>query len=181
MINYQPKYSLETAPVAEPISVADAKTFLRVDGSDEDGIIGNLITAVRVQAENYLRRRLISQSWKVAFDGTAPAAVHLPYLPAQSVTSVTLKTRAGIETVMDSERYYLTAGNEVLMFDTYLCSHLIEVVYVAGYGDSSSDVPEPIRQGMLQQIGYFYEGRGNNGNMPVPVKSLWEPYRINWL
>lgn len=181
MTNYQPKYSLVSSPAAEPVSLSDAKAFLRVDGSDEDGIIGNLITATRVQAENYLRRRLMTQSWKISFDGIAPAAVHLPYLPAQSVTSVTQYDRSENATVMDSSRYYLTAGNEVLMFDAYLCSHRIEMVYVAGYGDAGADVPEPIRQGMLQQIGYFYEGRGNNGNMPIPVKSLWEPYRVNFL
>lgn len=59
---------LVTGPAAEPISTADMKTWLRVDGSDEDTLISSLVKAARRAAENYTYRAFITQTWKLTLD-----------------------------------------------------------------------------------------------------------------
>ena len=59
-----------TAPVEEPISLADARLFLRVDDdfTKEDTLISSTISAARQDAETITRRALVTQSWKMVAD-----------------------------------------------------------------------------------------------------------------
>ncbi|MBY0407045.1 MAG: head-tail connector protein, partial [Rickettsiales bacterium] len=47
-----------TAPVAEPLTLAETKLYLRVSGGDEDALIGDMIASARIMAEQWLRRSL---------------------------------------------------------------------------------------------------------------------------
>lgn len=159
----------------EPLALSDAKLFLRVDHTDEDSLISQLVVTAREVAETYLRRSLITQTWQVAFDGYAPSFVELPMSPLQSITSVKSVTRAGVETVIDNSNYY-TSG-DAICFDAAPIGHAVEVVYVAGYGDDAEDVPQPIRQGILAHVGALYENRDSN-EIPLHVQSIYAPYRV---
>lgn len=55
---------LVTPPAGEPVSLAEAKQHLRVDGGDDDLLIGSLITAARQAAETKTGRQLITARWK---------------------------------------------------------------------------------------------------------------------
>lgn len=59
-----------SAPAAEPVSLADAKSDMRVDAdfTDHDSLIQGYITAGRVHAETICRRAFVSQQWKMAGD-----------------------------------------------------------------------------------------------------------------
>ncbi len=56
---------LLTAPAVEPVSLAEAKAFLRVEHNDDDGVIEALALASRIHVESRTRRALISQSWRL--------------------------------------------------------------------------------------------------------------------
>ena len=57
---------LLTAPAIEPLSLAEAKAFLRVETSDDDEVIGALIAGSRIHVEAQTRRALITQSWRIS-------------------------------------------------------------------------------------------------------------------
>lgn len=59
---------LVTAPAIEPITVAEVKNVVRVDHTDDDTLIGFLITAARTNAEAFTRRAFITQTWKLFMD-----------------------------------------------------------------------------------------------------------------
>ncbi len=59
---------LVTAPIEEPVSLAEAKLHLRVDYSNDDLLIAALITAARQHAENDTRRALVTQTWRQVLD-----------------------------------------------------------------------------------------------------------------
>ncbi len=51
--------SLITDAASEPLTTAEAKLHLRVDGSTEDTYIDNLIKAARIYCEKYTNRSFI--------------------------------------------------------------------------------------------------------------------------
>jgi hypothetical protein len=55
-------YKIITPVATEPIALADAKSYLRVDFTDDDTLIGNLITRVRSFAEEVTGRALATQT-----------------------------------------------------------------------------------------------------------------------
>lgn len=69
----------------------------------------------------------------------------------------------------------------------------VEVEFISGYGFSASDVPEGIKQGMLQWIKLLFANKSklyesdestsgllemNRIPLPPLVVMLWEPYRL---
>lgn len=56
------------APAIEPISLNDAKNYLRVDHAADDALITSMISAARIQVESRTRRALMTQTWRVVLD-----------------------------------------------------------------------------------------------------------------
>lgn len=84
---------LVTGPAREPISLAEAKLHLRVDGSFDDILIASLITTAREWIEQATNRRFVQQTWDF-FWGQFPGVP--PYrdadeiiFPLSPVTAVT--------------------------------------------------------------------------------------------
>src|SRR5713226_3401115 len=59
---------VETPPAAEPISLTDAKNFLRVEITDDDTLIGYLITAAREAVEAFTGRSLVNKGYLQCLD-----------------------------------------------------------------------------------------------------------------
>lgn len=55
-------------PALEPVSIADLKAQLRIDGTSEDAELSLYITAAREQIEELTGRALITQSWRLTLD-----------------------------------------------------------------------------------------------------------------
>jgi uncharacterized phiE125 gp8 family phage protein len=56
---------LLTAPAVEPVSLDEARAFLRVEHSDDDEVIAALTAGARIHVEAATRRGLIMQSWRL--------------------------------------------------------------------------------------------------------------------
>lgn len=167
-----------TAPASEPLTLTETKLYLRVDGTDDDSLITDLIVASRLAAENTLRQSLITQSWKLAFDEYLTEQVYLPMGPVSSVTNVTLVDREGNNQTVSSSIYYLNAARNMLLLDSILFSFRVEIVYVTGFG-AASVVPQDIKQGMLCHVAAMYDMRGMDETIIIPQQSmrLYAPYR----
>lgn len=61
-------YTLLTPPVNEPLDFVETKTFLRVEVTEDDVLIKAFISAARRNVEQYLRRSLITQTWRRYLD-----------------------------------------------------------------------------------------------------------------
>lgn len=164
-----------TPPASEPLTLAEAKLYLRVDGSAEDALITDLIAAAREHAEQALHKSLMTQSWKLVFDGSAPLCTPLPRGPVSAITSVTLLDEEANQTVLDSSAYALSGAQDMLVFDSAPSSHRIEIIYVAGYGDAE-DIPRPIVQGIRMHLASMYERRESGMPMPVESQMLYRPF-----
>ncbi len=66
--------ALLTGPALEPVSLADVKAHLRIDGDDEDALLTAAIVSARVHVEAATRRVLIEQAWRIYLDALAAQA-----------------------------------------------------------------------------------------------------------
>ena len=57
----------------------------------------------------------------------------------------------------------------------------VEIIYKAGYGDTGSNVPQPIKTAILIHVASMYEQRGQCDDamdLPPGAKQLLNQYRI---
>ncbi|VAX28193.1 hypothetical protein MNBD_NITROSPINAE05-808, partial [hydrothermal vent metagenome] len=66
-------YQLKTPPASEPVTLGEAKSYLRISDADDDAFITALITAIRERFESFALRSVITQTWTLWLDGF-PAA-----------------------------------------------------------------------------------------------------------
>jgi uncharacterized phiE125 gp8 family phage protein len=184
---------LLAGPATEPIALAEAKAFLRVDGSDEDPFISTLIAAARLHTESVTGRAMISQSWRVVLDAwPRDRRVGLPVAPLQSLSAVRAYDADGEATVLTLSQFQAETGMAPAhVFVPAPVSGMpitrrhdaIELDYVAGYGDTSGDVPQDLRHAVLTLIGYWFEHRdavivaGSGAVVPPGFNRLVEPYQ----
>lgn len=167
-----------TAPATEPLTLEETKLYLRITDDVEDVQVNDLIVSARMMAEQWLKRSLITQSWKLAFDDYLDACTALPMGPVQSVTSVTIVNKDTSTQVVSNTLYHLNAAKNAVVFDADVIGFRVEIIYSAGYGDAQS-VPRPIKQGMLAHIASMYDFRGEADGSAIPAQSvaLYMPYR----
>lgn len=176
-------YQLQTVtpPAEEPLTLAEVKLYLRVDGSEEDALIDRLIDAAIEETEKkWLWRALCTRSLRLTnLWGAAMAPVeviHLPMAPVQSVSLVKVDDVA-------VTGYTLYGEAAVLVLDTARTATKTMVVeYVAGYGNAAA-VPANFKQAMLLAIGHWFENReavtlgAPAYEIPLTVRHLLLPFR----
>jgi len=62
-------YQLKTPPASEPVTLSEAKSYLRITDTADDAFINALIIAVRQRFESWAARSLITQTWTLWLDG----------------------------------------------------------------------------------------------------------------
>lgn len=71
---------LIAGPSEDPVTVADAKDYLRIDNSSEDARILTMIKAATISLESFVGQKFISQVWDVFLDGfEAPKSKNDPW------------------------------------------------------------------------------------------------------
>jgi len=181
-----------TPPASEPVTLSEAKAQLSVTSSAHDTRITSLITTARRQVERYLKRALITQTWKVYYN-CFHAVMELPYPPLQSVTHVKYYDDSGTLQTLSSDLYWEDLASEpgkiVRKYDAVYPELLagrpnaVEIQYVAGYGDAD-DVPEEIRHAILMLVTDYFDNRGEvvvgsiAQRIPGFIKDLVHDYRM---
>ncbi len=184
---------LLAGPATEPVTLAEAKAFLRVDGTDEDAFISTLITAARLHAESVTGRAMITQSWRMALDDfPLSRRIGLPVAPLRALTEIRAYDADGVATTLTLAEFQPETGlAPACLFVPAAISGMpvmrafdaIEIDYVAGYGDAPEDVPADLRHAVLTLVGYWFEHRdavivaGAGAVVPAGFDRLVEPYK----
>jgi uncharacterized phiE125 gp8 family phage protein len=174
-----------TPPATEPISLGDAKNFLKVDYPDDDALIETFITAARMRVEVAAYTKLITQTLALTLDyfpwgrtssywngygqrwATDPWPVIELEPPAQSITSVTYLDPSGALQTLDPSVYRLDANSKPARLTPALNQvwpataqeiAAVVVTYVAGFG-TAAQVPDDLIQAVRLLIDHYYENR----------------------
>ena len=184
--------TLTSGPAEEPVTVAEAKAHLRIDGSAEDILIASLIVTSRLHVEAALGLALITQSWRLSLDAwPEDGVVRFQLRPIRSIASVTVKDVTGTPATVAAEDYLLdglAVRPRLIARDGKwpapgLRANGIDIEFTAGIGDEAGDVPQQIRHAILLLVAHWYEHRdpleigSAAAAIPAPVSDLLKPYR----
>jgi uncharacterized phiE125 gp8 family phage protein len=182
---------LLTAPAAEPWSVAEAKSFLRVENDDDDVIIGALIAAARNQVEALTRRGLLTQTWRLVLDRWPPDGRIAPKLaPLRSVVAARVYDAANNAIDIDAEQFIVDVAANVIAAPGWSLPPPgrsvagIELDVEVGFGPNATDVPDVLRHAIRTLVAHWYENRGlvaigaSVAMLPGSVSAMIASYRV---
>jgi len=200
--------SVVTAETAYAITSTEVKNWLRVDGSDDDTVIGNLVIASHNWAKRYTNRSLTTQTLKMSIDSVYDTdipvregnyvgidqditrrSILLPQSPVASITHVKSFDDADTESTFASSKYFLDKAGIPARFvlrngQSYptglRVANALEITYVAGYG-GVNDVPQDIKHACLIYTAWLFEHRGDGTerlSAPYQATQLLQPYIV---
>lgn len=175
---------LISQPEEEPLSLADAKLFLRVDHDADDALIEGLIRAARRHVEATTGRRLVTQIWRLVLDAWPPdGVIRLPVTPVSGIAAARLRAPDGGETALDVSDFVLDESSARLYVPQRPAVLRpfagIEADLVAGYG-AAADVPPVFVQAVRLLVGHWYEHRAEavtRASVPLAAAALMAPER----
>ena len=179
-----------TPPAAEPVSLAEAKLFLRLDHGEEDSLLSTLITAARLMVEAASGRMLVEQAWRIVLDRWPESGeIRLPFSPLLSIVEARVYDVLGAPQLVASTALGLErqADPPVIRIvgdvpEIGRSHSAIEIDVLAGFGSSSSAVPALLRQAVLMLAARWFEQRGDvvgrdAAALPAEIMALVAPYR----
>jgi uncharacterized phiE125 gp8 family phage protein len=158
------------APAVEPVSLAEAKLHLKVDGTTDDAVINILIATARETVEGIARRALITQTWdlfldefpegdelKIPFPPLQSTGLSVQYTNQDNVTATFAATNYAIDTYSEPGRIRLVYG-AAWPGDTLYTVNGVHVRFIAGFGATAA-VPMKYKQAILLLVGHWYANR----------------------
>lgn len=175
--------TVEIGSVIEPITLAEAKEYARIDGNAEDATINLLIKMARRHAEAFCGKSLVPKTVTIT-SFAFPYQFQMPYGPLtadNNVTKVVTLDQAGAETALTYQvnkglypKIQILGGNQSFKF---------KMIYTAGF----TTVPDDIKLALLMLVNTLYERREDVvvgsivAEFPLGVKALLMPYKtFNW-
>lgn len=136
------------------VSLAEAKTFLKISAESEDSVIEDFINRASVWANDYTGRRLKSRSSSDVYDGDGSDILLLRDYPVNAVTSFQIVDEP--VPLIIYEDFSLNAENGIIKTKNGRMItkgfHNVSITYTAGY----STPPETIKEAVLLYVGRLY-------------------------
>lgn len=182
------------SPETEPVSLAEAKSHLRVDHAFEDDYIASLVAVTRRQVEQYCGRALSVRKWRLLLEGF-PSRIELPCPPLQSVDALSYIDTGGNQRAIPPECWRVGQGcPSMIMPAPGHCwpgvfpgrPDAVLVDFTAGYSEPR-DIDPALRHAMLLLIASWFENRSagaegsNRTILPSAVRYLLDPCRIRMI
>ena len=171
---------LVTLDTGNVISLAEAKTHLRVDSSAEDDLISLYIDAAVSHLDGNFGTlgMAVSQSvWTQEYDAFS-GDMYLPVYPVQSVSSVSYGSDAFTQYTLQraGRKYFLRVDDGVSWPTT---EEKVSIAFVGGFNIT----PSAIKAAVLLHVGTLYENRESviigtiSSSLPLAYHALLAPYR----
>ena len=158
--------------VVNPVTLTEAKNYLRVDYSEDDDLIESLITTARVRLEQYAGVAMTERTLQVV--AYVDNFIELPYVPIGTV--LTVEVFAGNDWVELTENmgYYLVGSTYVKTFMTSYLSSEFRFTYTCGYAST----PQIMKTALLKMVSDLYEYRESSVEATRPSANLMTAYEL---
>lgn len=202
MIYNRRTVSIITPPASLPVSVAEAKSFLNVEGTADDTLIEAFINAASDAVRQYCKRSIVAETLELRLDGFPrynsdrldrlgsgvhvvsvpfiegqPNVIDLPFGPVASITSITTYARDNTSAVFSSANYGYDVSRVYLYEGSTWPSDLRRVDAVAiRYVSGTTPIPQAILQAIKVHVAAMYECR-EGCEMPAACKAMLGAYR----
>ena len=184
-------------PAVEPVSLTEARGYLRIDCGEDDAGLVSFLKAARELCEAFTGLVLIATRYVETRPFDAAQASGVPWstgrtlrlgkMPLRQIMSATLVSRDGTRRELGPHDFDIAedARGQALLRMTFLppAGASLEVDYRAGMGADWNDVPEALRQGILRLTAHLYAHRDRADDIgpPLAVAALWRPFRVGRL
>lgn len=178
---------LVTPPALEPVTIADARAFLRISTESEDEILRRIIKTARELVEAEAGLALVDQTWRLRVDRW-PRSGRLAIFkyPVKAVTAVVAYRPDGSAISMEPEEFMLQHGRRPQR--VYMAQYPdaqtfcgLEVDFIAGFGETGVEVPDALKQAILTLTAHLYENRAGldtaKAELPVMVGQMVDSWR----
>jgi|LSQX01.1.fsa_nt_gb uncharacterized phiE125 gp8 family phage protein len=177
--------------VTEPVSVAEAKLYCKVQDMADDALFPVLITSARRMLEKYTMTSFAEKTLHATWvEVPRTNYVELPYGPVISIDHIYRIDHEGNEEelVLNSDYYVMGDQDAIIKITSYWSSGMVYVnsircEYKAGYGNAATEtLPQELKLAILKQVATDYELRENIVQGITTVlsnesKILANPYR----
>lgn len=187
-------YEVIVPAVTTPVTLDQVKEFLKLDPTDtsQDTFLTTLINACTQYAERYTKRDFINKTYRTYRDYFSGCGIELRKSLLQQVVTVDYINQDNVQTTVPTTVYFSTQSNDyssiftqqdqVWPTDVRMQRQSVIIEFVAGYGDTSSDVPADLQLALLNHISAMYSDRGDccdcASTLPGNAKAIYDIYMI---
>lgn len=188
--------TIMTPPRLEPVTLEEAKKFLRLEHGQEDDLLIQLIRTAREMVERETGRHLILQTVSAVIPfrpqrrqgglslpriwaTTGRTIFYVPTGPLRRLIKVDLIGEEGGFREVPERRVHLnTAVDPALLILDVLEGWGVRLIYEVGYGEGPEGIPAPLRQAILIMVTNLYENReAGDHNIHEKCAHLLEGFR----
>lgn len=192
------RVTVVTPPASEPLTLGEAKNYLRLDHTADDAEIeGVWIPTARELIERRLSTAIVTQTLKLTLDefpgmavcapwGAAAYDIEIPVGPVQSVSSIQYRDANDDLQTLAADQYQVDTSGTIARIRpvagvcwpcTYPRMGAVEVTYVAGDG-AILDARPSLRAAMRIQTRHLYnDGEGIHPAVETLLGLMWDGRR----
>ena len=175
--------TLIAGPASYPVALDDVKTRLRIDTSDWDDLLDQLIHEATAKVEALTGRALVAQTWDYSIDGFL-ASIMLPKAPVTAIASIKYDDQAGDEQTVATDVYSVDLVSDPQMIvlndgkswpEVATTPNPVRVRFTSGY----TVEPDLVVSAILRTIASMMRDP-ENGGVPGAAKADLEGLRTGW-
>lgn len=160
----------------EILSLEEVKSYLKVDFSEQDRFISNIIKAAREYAEKFLSAHLVQKEFVQNNFGQNLQSIRVMQGPVINIKNISIIDSDENIIELDPEEYYFDHFGEISISKLSKLYSQVDLRYIVGYEDVNM-IPAPIKTGIMIHIASIYD-RGDLGEaIPQSSLNLYQPYR----